>query len=598
MKGLIRADNTMSDTTTNPGETNADTATGHKPSHFIRTIINKDVAAGKHGGQVVTRFPPEPNGYLHIGHAKSICLNFGIAEEFHGQTNLRFDDTNPSKEDLSYVEAIQRDVAWLGCHWQGIRHASDYFEVFYRCAIKLIKQGQAYVCDLSADEVRAQRGTLTEPGTPSPYRQRSVEENLDLLERMRKGEFADGSRTLRAKIDMSSGNMNLRDPAIYRVRNIPHQNTGDAWCIYPMYDFAHGLSDAIEGITHSLCTLEFEDHRPLYDWFLDQLDLVNDPWLTEPLKEKGLWHQPSRPQQIEFARLNLDFTVLSKRRLIQLVEEKHVSGWDDPRMPTLAGIRRRGYTPESVHQFCEEVGITKSVSIIPMGVLENCLRDDMNQRAPRAMAVIDPIKVVLINYPEDQEEMLTADIHPQRPEMGQRQIPFTRELYIERDDFAEIPPRKYRRLKPGGEVRLRHGYIIKYEDVVKNDAGEIVEIHCSYDPDTRSGLPGAERKVKGTIHWVSASHAVQAEIRMYDRLFTCANPLADKEQDFKTFLNPDSLVKIQGAILEPHLAAAKPGDFFQFERQGYFVPDPDGTEAHPVFNRSVGLRDTWAKMQA
>lgn len=584
----------MSDTN-RPDDHTADT--GAKPSHFIRTIISKDVAAQKQGGQVVTRFPPEPNGYLHIGHAKSICLNFGIAQEFTGQTNLRFDDTNPTKEDLSYVKAIQEDVSWLGFEWAHKRHASDYFEVFYRCAVKLVKQGQAFVCDLNAEEVREYRGTLTEPGRPSPYRERSVEENLDLLERMRKGEFEDGSRTLRAKIDMSSGNMNLRDPAIYRVRKVPHQNTGDAWCIYPMYDFAHGLSDAIEGITHSLCTLEFEDHRPLYDWFLDQLDMPNDAWLTEPLKEKDLWLQPSRPQQIEFSRLNLDFTVLSKRRLIQLVEENHVNGWDDPRLPTLAGIRRRGYTPESIRTFCEEVGVTKSVSIIPMGVLENTLRDDMNQRAPRAMAVLKPLKVVLTNYPEDQEELMDAAVHPQNPDMGQRQVPLTRELYIEQDDFSENPPGKYRRLKPGGEVRLRHGYIIKYQDVVKNDAGEVVEVHCTYDPDTRSGLPGASRKVKGTIHWVSAKHAVAADVRLYDRLFTEANPLGDKERDFKEFINPESLVEVQNAMVEPHLAQAETGDFFQFERQGYFVLDPDSSAERPVFNRSVGLRDTWAKIK-
>lgn len=584
----------MSDTN-RPDDHTADT--GAKPSHFIRTIISKDVAAQKQGGQVVTRFPPEPNGYLHIGHAKSICLNFGIAQEFTGQTNLRFDDTNPTKEDLSYVKAIQEDVSWLGFEWAHKRHASDYFEVFYRCAVKLVKQGQAFVCDLNAEQVREYRGTLTEPGRPSPYRERGVEENLDLLERMRKGEFEDGSRTLRAKIDMSAGNMNLRDPAIYRVRKVPHQNTGDAWCIYPMYDFAHGLSDAIEGITHSLCTLEFEDHRPLYDWFLDQLDMPNDAWLTEPLKEKNLWLQPSRPQQIEFSRLNLDFTVLSKRRLIQLVEENHVNGWDDPRLPTLAGIRRRGYTPESIRTFCEEVGVTKSVSIIPMGVLENTLRDDMNQRAPRAMAVLKPLKVVLTNYPEDQEELMDAAVHPQNPDMGQRQVPFTRELYIEQDDFSENPPGKYRRLKPGGEVRLRHGYIIKYQDVVKNDAGDVVEVHCTYDPDTRSGLPGASRKVKGTIHWVSAKHAVTADVRLYDRLFTEANPLGDKERDFKEFINPESLVEVQNAMVEPHLAQAETGDFFQFERQGYFVLDPDSSAERPVFNRSVGLRDTWAKIK-
>lgn len=566
------------------------------PSNFIRNIITKDIEAGKHGDKIVTRFPPEPNGYLHIGHAKSICLNFGMAADFNGQTNLRFDDTNPAKEDQSYVEAIQKDIAWLGFEWAHKRHASDYFDVFYRCALKLIKTGQAFVCDLSAEEVREYRGTLTEPGRPSPYRDRSVAENLELFERMRNGEFADGSHTLRAKIDMASGNINLRDPAIYRIRKVTHQNTGDRWCIYPMYDFAHGLSDAIEGITHSLCTLEFEDHRPLYDWLLDQLDIANDAELTTPLKDNGLWLQPSRPRQIEFARLNLDYTVLSKRRLIQLVEEQHVSGWNDPRMPTLAGLRRRGYSPASIRAFCDEIGISKATSIIPMGVLENAIRDDMNKLAPRALAVLDPIKVVLTNYPEDQEETMIAPIHPQYPEMGEREVTFTREIHIERGDFAEIPPRKYRRLKPGGEVRLRHGYIIQYQNVVKDEQGNILEIHCTYDPDTKSGLPGAERKVKGTIHWVSAKHGVLAEVRLYDRLFNEANPLADKSRDFKDSLNPESLVVIHNAFVEPYLAAAEHGDYFQFERTGYFVLDPDSSTERPVFNRTVSLRDSWAKI--
>ncbi|GAB4187558.1 MAG: glutamine--tRNA ligase/YqeY domain fusion protein [Wenzhouxiangellaceae bacterium] len=584
----------MSTTTDNSG-TDADApASGN---HFIRNIIKQDVATGKHGGQVVTRFPPEPNGYLHIGHAKSICLNFGIAQEFSGRTFLRFDDTNPSKEDQAYVDAIESDLRWLECDWEAKRHASDYFPVFVRCAEKLIDQGLAYVCDLSPEQMREYRGTLTEPGRASPYRSRAIEENRDLFQRMRDGEFADGTRTLRAKIDMAAGNMNLRDPAIYRVRKVRHQNTGDTWCIYPMYDFAHCISDAVEGITHSLCTLEFEDHRPLYDWFLDQLDLMHDASLTEPLRDLGLWRQASRPQQIEFARLNLDFTVLSKRRLIQLVEEGHVAGWDDPRLPTLAGMRRRGYTPRAIREFCDEIGITKSVSIIPMSVLENALRNDLNERAPRAMAILDPLKVVLTNYPEGEEETLSAAVHPQQPEMGARELPFSRELFIERGDFMEDPPRKYHRLKPGGEVRLRNGYIIQCQDVIKNAEGEIQEVHCTYDPDTRSGMPGASRKVKGTIHWVSAKHGVAAEIRLYDRLFTTANPLADKSQDFKSFINPESLVTISNAIIEPHLTAAVPGQCFQFERTGYFTPDPDSSPERPVFNRAVGLRDTWAKIK-
>ncbi len=565
------------------------------PSHFIRHIVRRDVAAGKHGGQVVTRFPPEPNGYLHIGHAKSIFLNFGIAAEFGGRTHLRYDDTNPAKEEQKYIDAIERDLAWLGCSWSHLRHASDYFEALYRCALKLIRQGDAYVCDLSADEVRAARGTLTEPGRDSPWRDRKVAENLDLFARMRAGEFPDGSRTLRARIDMAAANINLRDPAIYRIRRLAHPRTGEAWCIYPMYDFAHGISDAFEGITHSLCTLEFEDHRPLYDWFLDRLDIENDPELTAPLRDAGLWLPPSRPEQIEFARLNLDYTVLSKRRLNELVNGGHVEGWDDPRLPTLAGFRRRGYTPEALRAFCELIGISKQESVIPMEVLENALRDDLNRRAPRRMAVLRPLKVVLVDYPQGQSETISAANHPQDETLGSREIPFGRELYIERDDFDIDPPKGFHRLKPGGEVRLRNAYIIRCEKAIAGPDGGIAELHCTYDPASKSGLPGAARKVKGTIHWVSARHAIDAEIRLYDRLFTVPYPAADKNRDFKEFLNPESLVTLAGAKLEPALAAAAGGEALQFERQGYFTPDRDSTAGRPVFNRAVSLRDTWGR---
>ncbi len=570
------------------------TSTPEAPTHFIRNIVRRDVAAGKHGGQVVTRFPPEPNGYLHIGHAKSIFLNFGIAAEFDGRTHLRYDDTNPAKEEQKYIDAIEQDLAWLGCSWSHLRHASDYFEVLYRCARKLIRQGDAYVCDQSADEVRAARGTLTEPGRNSPWRNRTVEENLDLFARMRAGEFADGSRTLRARIDMTAANINLRDPAIYRIRRLLHPRTGDAWCIYPMYDFAHGISDALEGITHSLCTLEFEDHRPLYDWFLDRLDIPNDPELTAPLSATGLWLPPSRPQQIEFARLNLDYTVLSKRRLNELVNGGHVEGWDDPRLPTLAGFRRRGYTPEALRAFCELIGISKQESVIPMEVLENTLRDDLNRRAQRRMAVLRPLKVVLVNYPEGQSETVDAANHPQDESLGTRQVPFDRELYIEQDDFSRAAPPGFHRLKPGGEVRLRNAYIIRCEKVIAGRDGDIAELHCTYDPASKSGLPGAARKVKGTIHWVSARHALDAEVRLYDRLFTVPHPTADKSRDFKEFLNPESLVTLTGAKLEPALTAAAQGEALQFERQGYFTPDCDSAAGRPVFNRAVSLRDTWA----
>ncbi len=548
------------------------------PSNFIRNIVIQDLESGKHH-EVVTRFPPEPNGYLHIGHAKSICLNFGLTEEFPGCTNLRFDDTNPLKESEDYANAIKADIQWLGFQWKELRHASDYFEQLYDFALHLVKTGKAYVDSSTADEIRQTRGTLTEPGTDSPYRDRSAEENLDLFQRMKAGEFEDGAHVLRAKIDMASPNINMRDPVIYRVRNVPHHRTGDAWHIYPMYDFAHGISDAIEGITHSLCTLEFEDHRPLYDWFLDHIP------------------SPSRPRQIEFSRLNLDYTVMSKRKLNQLVEEGLVSGWDDPRMLTIAGLRRRGYTPRSIRKFCEMVGVTKSVSIIPMGVLENVVRDDMNETAPRAMAVLNPLKVILSNYPDDKMEQLDAPRHPQNPEMGNREIPLSRELWIERDDFMEDAPKKFFRLKPGGEVRLRNAFIIRCDEVIKDDDGNVTELHCSFDPESRSGMPGAQRKVKGTIHWVSAAHAVAAEFRLYDRLFSVPNPQADRSVDFKTFINPDSLQLASGYV-EPSAAAAGEGEYFQFERVGYFTPDSrDSSPGKPVFNRTVALRDSWARLE-
>jgi glutaminyl-tRNA synthetase len=561
---------------------------------FIRQIVREDLASGKHTA-IKTRFPPEPNGYLHIGHAKSICLNFGIAGEFGGVCNLRFDDTNPAREDPEYVAAIQDDVRWLGFEWNELRHASDYFEAYYLGAQKLIRDGKAYVCDLSAEEVRAYRGTLTEPGRPSPYRERSVEENLDLFARMRAGEFADGTRTLRARIDMASGNINLRDPAIYRIKHVEHQNTGNAWPIYPMYDYAHALGDALEGITHSLCTLEFEDHRPLYDWCVDNVDFAHDPALTQPLVDKGLPREAAKPRQIEFSRLNINYTVMSKRKLMALVTEQLVDGWDDPRMPTLQGLRRRGYTPAAMRLFAERVGISKQNSLIDFSVLEGALREDLDSAAPRRMAVIEPLKLVLGNLPEGHEEMLTFSNHPKDAAFGERQVPFSRELWIEREDFAEVPPKGWKRLVPGGEVRLRGAGIARVDEVVKNEAGEIVELRGWLDPESRPGMEGANRKVKGTIHWVSARHAVEAEIRLYDRLFSVPDP--DDEADgksYRDYLNPESRRVVTGYV-EPAAASAVPEQSFQFERTGYFVADRrDHTADKPVFNRSVTLRDTWA----
>jgi glutaminyl-tRNA synthetase len=551
------------------------------PLDFIRQIIADDNASGKHDGRVITRFPPEPNGYLHIGHAKSICLNFGVALENDGKCYLRFDDTNPLKEDQDFVDAIEADVRWLGFDWQDrLTHASDYFQRLYECAEALIASGKAYVDSLSANEIREYRGTLTEPGRNSPHRERSVAENLDLFRRMRAGEFADGELVLRAKIDMASPNMNLRDPTLYRIRHATHQRSGDDWPIYPMYDFAHTISDALEGITHSLCTLEFEDHRPLYDWFLDNLEL------------------PSRPRQIEFSRLNVAYMITSKRKLAELIERGEVGGWDDPRMPTIAGMRRRGYPPEALREFCARVGVTKKDNLIEMGALETTVREQLNETAPRAMAVLEPLKLVLTNYPEGETEMLSAANHPNRPEMGTREVPFARELWIERADFMEDAPKKFFRLKPGGEVRLRYACIIRCDEVVKDEQGEVVELRCSYDPESRQGLPGADRKVKGTIHWVAAPTAVSAPVRLYDRLFTTPRPDADKSgRDFKEFLNPDSLVTTQ-ARLEPMLGDAEPGSLFQFERNGYFVADSaDSQPGAPVFNRVVTLRDSWAKQE-
>ncbi|AEG58568.1 glutamine--tRNA ligase/YqeY domain fusion protein [Desulforamulus ruminis] len=553
------------------------------PSNFIQSIIDEDLENNKHAGQVHTRFPPEPNGYLHIGHAKSICLNFGLAAEYRGLCNLRFDDTNPSKEDVEYVESIQEDVRWLGFSWDDrLFYASDYFEKLYGYAVQLIKAGKAYVCDLNADEIREYRGTLTRPGIESPHRNRSVEENLQLFERMRTGEFEEGSRVLRAKIDMASPNLNMRDPVLYRIMKASHHRTGDNWCIYPMYDYAHPLSDAIEGITHSICTCEFEDHRPLYDWVLDALNF--NP----------------RPRQIEFARLNLNYTVMSKRKLRELVEQGYVTGWDDPRMPTISGLRRRGYTPESIRDFCERIGVAKAVSTVDIALLEHCLREDLNFRAPRVMAVLRPLKVIIDNYPEDQVEWLEAEYSSENSELGSRQLPFSRVLYIEQEDFMENPPKKFFRLSPGSEVRLKHAYIIKCERVVKNEqTGELMELHCTYDPDTRSGSAGQTRKVKGTLHWVSAAHALPAEVRLYDRLFIKENPDEEKDGvDFKAHLNPHSLDKLTSCWLEPSLAGALPGSRYQFLRQGYFNVDPvDSRDGALVFNRIVSLKDSWAKMQ-
>ena len=561
---------------------------------FIRQIVREDLASGKHAA-IRTRFPPEPNGYLHIGHAKAICLDFGIAAEFDGRCNLRFDDTNPAKEDPEFVRAIQDDVRWLGFDWASLRHASDYFGVYYLAALKLIRDGKAFVCDLSAEDVRAYRGSLTEPGRNSPYRDRSIEENLDLFARMRAGEFADGARTLRAKIDMASGNINLRDPALYRIKHVEHQNTGNQWPIYPMYDFAHALGDAIEGITHSLCTLEFEDHRPLYDWCVDHVDLAGNPDLLAPLDQHGLPKEAAKPRQIEFSRLNINYTVMSKRKLTQLVAEHLVEGWDDPRMYTLQGLRRRGYTPAALRLLVDRVGISKQNSVIDFSVLEGCLREDLDATAPRRMAVIDPLKLVLANLPEGHEESLTFPNHPKDEAQGERQVPFSRQLWIEREDFAEVPPKGWKRLVPGGEVRLRGAGIVRVDEVVKDDAGHVVELRGWLDPESRPGMEGANRKVKGTIHWVSAQHAVAAEIRLYDRLFSVEKP--DDEADGRTYrdhLNPDSKKTVAGWI-EPAAAQAAPEQSFQFERSGYFVADRrDHTADKPVFNRSVTLRDTWA----
>jgi len=552
------------------------------PSHFIRHIIAEDLKGGKNQGRVQTRFPPEPNGYLHIGHAKSICLNFGLAAEFDGLCNLRFDDTNPSKEDREYVESIKEDVRWLGFSWDDREYyASDYFEQLYEFALKLIRKSKAFVCDLSADEMREYRGTLTEPGRNSPFRDRSVEENLDLFERMRAGEFGDGSRTLRAKIDMASPNINLRDPVMYRVLRAAHHRTAEQWCIYPTYDFAHGQSDSIEGVTHSLCTLEFEDHRPLYDWFLEQL---------------GIHH----PQQIEFARLNLTYTVLSKRKLLQLVQQKYVSSWSDPRMPTLAGFRRRGYTPEAIRNFCDRIGVAKRNSIVDLAMLEHSLREDLNKRAPRVMAVLRPMKVVLENYPEGQTEELEAINNPEDPSQGTRKVPFSHELYIEQEDFREDPPKGFFRLSPGKEVRLRYAYIIKCVDVIKDPiTGAIKELRCTYDPETKSGSSQSKRKVKATIHWVSATHAITAEARLYDHLFTKEDPDDVQEGgDWLANINPKSIECLTDCRIEPCLANVKPGERFQFERLGYFCVDSEDSSAERlVFNRAVTLRDTWAKRE-
>ncbi|MGE5528291.1 MAG: glutamine--tRNA ligase/YqeY domain fusion protein [Patescibacteria group bacterium] len=549
------------------------------PSNFIEELIEEDLRTGRCGGRVHTRFPPEPNGYLHIGHAKAIWLDFGIAAKYGGLCNLRFDDTNPSREEVEYVESQKEDIRWLGYDWgDRLFFASDYFEQLYAYAVRLIEAGLAYVCDLSADEIRAYRGTLTEPGRESPYRGRSVRENLDLFARMRAGEFPEGSRTLRAKIDMASPNLNLRDPVLYRILRAAHHRTGTAWSIYPMYDYAHPLSDAIEGITHSLCSLEYEDHRPLYDWVLRAVGV------------------PSPPRQIEFARLNLNYTVVSKRKLLQLVRDGRVSGWDDPRMPTLSGLRRRGYTPESIRAFCERIGVAKANSLVDIALLEHCLREDLNKRAPRAMAVLRPLKVVIDNYPEDRVEELEAVNNPEDPAAGTRRVPFSRVLYIERDDFREDPPPKFFRLAPGREVRLRYAYFVRCTDAVKDPrTGEVAELHCTYDPATRGGASPDGRQVKATIHWVSAAHAIPAEVRLYDRLFNVEDPGA--VEDPASCLNPDSLQVLDGCRLEPSLGAARPGDRYQFERQGYFCADPDSSPGHPVFNRAVGLRDTWARIE-
>ena len=547
------------------------------PSHFIRNIIEEDIKSGKFKGKVLTRFPPEPNGYLHIGHAKSICLNFGIAREFGGVCNLRFDDTNPIKEEEEYIQSIQKDLRWLGFDWgKQIFYASDYFDQLYEWAKKLIADGKAYVDDLTTQEMREYRGTLSQPGCESPYRNRSVRENLDLFQRMRNGEFENGSKILRAKIDMSSGNLNLRDPVLYRILKVQHHRTGDKWSIYPMYDFAHGQSDSIEGVTHSICTLEFEDHRPLYDWILDQLEIHH-------------------PQQIEFARLNLTFTLLSKRKLSQLVEEKYVNGWDDPRMPTLSGLRRRGYTPKSIRDFCERIGVAKANSTAEIQLLEHCLREDLNQCAPRVMAVLHPLKIVIENYPEGHVEQLKAENNPEDPSVGTRSLPFTREIYIEQEDFMEDPPKKFFRLAPGKEVRLKYAYIIKCKEVVKNKFGEVIELRCYYDPNSKSGGTNSGRKVKGTLHWVSVCHSVNAEVRLYKHLFSFQNPI--EMHNLESALNPNGLEILTNCKVEPILGDPQSTVPYQFLRMGYFAVDPDSKPNEPVFNRTVTLRDTWAKEQ-
>jgi len=547
---------------------------------FIRTIIDEDLKNGKHTS-IMTRFPPEPNGYLHIGHAKSICLNFGIANEFNGLCNMRFDDTNPTKEEVEYVESIVEDVRWVGFDWgDRLYYASDYFEQLYDWAIELIQKGKAYVCSLSADEIREYRGTLTEPGKDSPYRNRTVEENLDLFGRMKDGEFKEGEHVLRAKIDMTSPNINLRDPVIYRIRHESHHRTGDKWCIYPMYDYTHGLSDSIEGITHSICTMEYEDHRPLYDWFLDAIDT------------------PCHPRQIEFARLNLNYTVMSKRKLLTLVNNGHVSSWDDPRMPTISGMRRRGYTPEAIRNFCDRIGIAKRESIVDFALLEYCVREDLNRVVPRVMGVLKPLKLVIDNYPEELVEELDCPYHPENESMGSRKVPFSKVLYIEQDDFMEDPPKKFFRLAPGREVRLRYAYYVTCEKVVKDEeTGEVLEVHCTYDPETKGGWSEDGRKVRGTLHWVPAAHALSVEVRLYDRLFTVEDPAGGKDSDFASFINPNSLEILKECFVEPSLKGAPPGSHYQFERIGYFCVDPkDSTKDSLVFNRTVTLRDSWAKI--
>ena len=578
---------TTSNTDSNRSPDKSEKASGNESSSgsgrsldFIRSRVEEDLRTNKWGGRVVTRFPPEPNGYLHIGHAKAICIDFGIAAEYGGVCHLRFDDTNPCKEEEEYVESIKKDVRWLGFDWgEHLYFASDYFEQMYEYAVQLVKAGKAYVCDLTAEQIREYRGTLTKPGQNSPYRERSIEENLDLFERMHAGEFPDGSRVLRAKIDMASPNLNMRDPVMYRILHASHHRSGDKWCVYPMYDWAHGLEDSVERVTHSLCTLEFEDHRPLYDWYLDQL---------------GAYH----PQQIEFARLNLTYTLVSKRKLLQLVEGGHVRGWDDPRMPTLSGMRRRGYTPEAIRNFCQGVGVAKADSTVGIARLEHAVRDDLNKRAPRVMGVLDPLRVVIENYPEDREEELEAINNPEDPGAGVRKVPFSRELYIEREDFMEDPPKKFFRLAPGREVRLRYAYFIKCVDVVKDEEGRIVELRCTYDPETRGGDAPDGRKVKATLHWVSVRHALEVEIRLYEHLFVKENPSEVEEgKDWASNLNPESLRVLTGCHVEPSLASARPGDRFQFERKGYFCVDPDSSEGRLVFNRTVTLRDAWARIQ-